>query len=136
MIYSGRCHCGAVRFEVEAAEKLKCGECNCSICAQSGFLHLIIPKSRFKLLSGEESLTTYTFNTGVARHRFCRTCGIKSFYIPRSNPDGYDVNVRCLEPEPVDVIIERFDGRNWELHAHKLAHFSKDSASRKDANLD
>ena len=128
MIYEGGCHCQAVRFEVEAPEKLKCGDCNCSICAKSGYLHLIVPKSRFELLGGEECLTTYTFNTGVARHRFCAFCGIKSFYIPRSNPDGYDVNVRCLQPDPIELIIEPFDGKNWEQHAHTLAHFSKDAA--------
>ena len=128
MIYEGGCHCQAVRFEVEAPEKLKCGDCNCSICSKSGYLHLIVPKSRFELLGGEECLTTYTFNTGVARHRFCAFCGIKSFYIPRSNPDRYDVNVRCLEPDPIGVIIEPFDGKNWEQHAHALAHFSKDVA--------
>ena len=126
MIYRGSCHCGSVQFEVEAAERIKCGDCNCSICSKSGFLHLIVPKSKFKLLSGEENLTTYTFNTGVAQHKFCKTCGVKSFYIPRSNPDGYDVNVRCLTPQPKEVIIEPFDGKNWELHASKLAHLSKD----------
>ena len=127
MIYRGGCHCGAVRFEVEAPEKLICVDCNCSICSKSGFLHRIVPKSRFKLLSGEQNLTTYSFNTGVAQHRFCEICGIKSFYIPRSNPDGWDINVRCLEPEPTELIIEPFDGKSWELHAHELAPFSKDS---------
>ena len=126
MIYRGSCHCGSVQFEVEAAERIKCGDCNCSICSKSGFLHLIVPKSKFKLLSGEENLTTYTFNTGVAQHKFCKTCGVKSFYIPRSNPDGYDVNVRCLTPQPKEVIIEPFDGKNWELHASKLADLSKE----------
>lgn len=127
MRYRGGCHCGAVEFEVEAPEHIKCGECNCSICSKSGFLHLIVPKSRFRLLKGEAALTSYTFNTGVAKHLFCKTCGVKSFYIPRSNPDGVDVNVRCLEPEPATVEIEPFDGRNWEKHAHTLTHFSKDN---------
>jgi hypothetical protein len=127
MIYHGSCHCGAVQFEVEAPERIKCGDCNCSICSKSGYLHLIVPRSKFKLLKGEENLATYTFNTGVAQHKFCKTCGIKSFYIPRSNPDGYDVNIRCLEPQPKEQIIEPFDGKNWELHAHKLVHFSKET---------
>ncbi|MDB6062753.1 MAG: aldehyde-activating protein [Verrucomicrobiaceae bacterium] len=127
MLYRGGCHCGAVRFEVEASGPIKCEDCNCSICAKSGFLHLIVPKSKFKLLQGESSLTTYTFNTGVAQHRFCNICGVKSFYIPRSNPDGVDVNVRCLEPIPADFIVEPFDGQNWEQHGHKLAHMSKDT---------
>ncbi|HYE36467.1 GFA family protein [Methylocaldum sp.] len=127
MIYRGSCHCEAVQFEVEAPERVVCQDCNCSICSKSGFLHLIVPKSQFKLLKGEENLTAYTFNTGVARHLFCKTCGIKPFYIPRSNPDGYDVNVRCLTPQPKELVIEPFDGRNWESHAHELAHLSREA---------
>ena len=126
MIYKGSCHCGAVQYEVEAPENVECQECNCSICSKSGYLHLIVPKSKFKLLSGENNLTTYTFDSGEAKHKFCKTCGIKSFYIPRSNPDGYDVNVRCLDPQPKNIIIEKFDGKNWELNAHKLSHLSKE----------
>ncbi|HET9579637.1 MAG TPA: GFA family protein [Usitatibacter sp.] len=126
MVYRGSCHCGAVAFEVEAPERLVCQRCNCSICTKSGFLHLIVPRSRFRLLRGEESLATYTFNTGVAKHTFCRTCGMKPFYVPRSNPDGIDVNVNCLDPVPGDVVVEPFDGRNWEANAPSLAHLSKE----------
>lgn len=126
MLYDGGCHCGAVRFRVEAPERITCIECNCSICAKSGYLHLIVPRSRFTLLHGEDNLTTYSFNTGVAQHRFCKTCGIKAFYIPRSNPDGFDVNVRCLEPQPRELTVEPFDGRNWEHHGAELAHYSKE----------
>lgn len=126
MIYTGGCHCGAVRFEVDAAEAVEVERCNCSICKKSGFLHLIVPASRFRLLSGAESLTTYTFNTGVAQHSFCRICGIKPFYTPRSNPDGVDVNLNCLDGEPQAVTIVEFDGRNWEQNAHQLAHKSVD----------
>lgn len=125
MIRSGGCHCGAVRFEVEAPERIQCKDCNCSICTKSGHLHLIVPKSRFTLVAGEDELTTYSFNTHVAQHYFCRTCGIRPFYVPRSNPDGIDVNVRCLDEIPDDLHIEKFDGENWEQHAHKLAHLSK-----------
>ncbi len=125
MIYRGGCHCGAVQFEVEAPERIEAADCNCSICSKSGFLHLIVPRSRFKLLRGEGSLATYTFNTGVAQHRFCRICGVKSFYIPRSNPDGYDVNVRCLETRPQELVVKPFDGRNWEKNAVGLAHLSR-----------
>ena len=127
MVYRGGCHCGAVRFEVEAPEVVTCVECNCSICSKSGYLHLIVPRSKFNLVKGEENLATYTFGTGVAKHMFCKTCGIKSFYIPRSNPDGYDVNVRCLDTQPKEVVAEPFDGRNWELNAHALAHLSKET---------
>jgi hypothetical protein len=127
MIYKGGCHCGAVRFEVDAPEVVRCQECNCSICSKSGYLHLIVPRSKFNLLQGQENLSTYTFGTGVARHMFCKTCGIKSFYVPRSNPDGYDINVRCLDTQPRKVVVEPFDGKNWELNAHALAHLSKET---------
>jgi hypothetical protein len=125
MIYHGGCHCGAVRFEVEAPERFTALDCNCTMCAMTGFLHLIVPKSKFRLVKGEENLATYKFNTGVAQHKFCRTCGIKSFYVPRSNPDGIDVNVRCLDERPDEMTIEPFDGRNWEAHGKDLAHLSR-----------
>lgn len=127
MLYTGSCHCGQVRFEVEAPEALVAQDCNCSICSRSGFLHLIVPRSRFRLLSGETCLTAYTFNTGTAQHTFCKVCGVKPFYIPRSNPDGIDVNVRCLDQPPSTLTIEPFDGRNWESHAADLAHLSRDA---------
>ncbi len=126
MIYQGSCHCGAVRFEVEAPEHIEADRCNCSICTKSGFLHMIVPLSRFKLLSGEESITTYRFNTGIAKHTFCKQCGVKPFYTPRSNPDGIDINVHCLDTEPVSVTITEFDGQNWEENAHKVMHKSID----------
>lgn len=125
MLYSGGCHCGAVRFSVEAPQDLEVEDCNCSICRMSGFLHLIVPKSKFTLLSGEQNLSLYTFNTGVAKHYFCNICGIKPFYIPRSNPDGVDVNIRCLTPQPESVTVVAFNGRHWEQNAHTLAHKSK-----------
>ena len=127
MIYRGGCHCGAVRFEVEAGEAVQVSRCNCSICSKSGMLHLIVPGSKFRLLSGEEALTTYTFNTGVAKHTFCKICGIKPFYVPRSNPDGIDVNLNCLDTPPANITIDEFDGRNWEQHAHKIRHRSVDT---------
>ena len=125
--HRGGCHCGRVRFEVEAPSEIEATFCNCSICAMTAYLHLIVPKSRFRLLQGEQDLETYTFNTGVAQHHFCKYCGIKSFYIPRSNPDGVSVNVRCLEPETVASIrVQDFDGRHWEEHALELTHLSQD----------
>jgi len=123
--HRGGCHCGDVAFEVEAPARLTVQDCNCSMCSMTGYLHLIVPASRFRLLRGGDRLTAYTFNTGVARHLFCRRCGIKSFYVPRSNPDGYSVNARCLDRSTiVDVEIEPFDGRNWEQSAAALAHLS------------
>lgn len=126
MRYKGSCHCGAVQFEVEAPERIEATECNCSMCSKSGYLHLIVPRTKFHLLQGAEHITTYTFNTGTAKHLFCRTCGIKAFYIPRSNPDGYSVNVRCLDPAP-DYTVVPFDGKNWELHGDALAHLSREA---------
>ena len=112
---TGGCHCQAIRFEVDIATSFKLTECNCSICRMAGYVHLIVPKSRFRLISGSDALATYTFNTNVARHHFCRICGIKSFYIPRSHPDGVSVNARCLDDDILqNADIALFDGRKWE----------------------
>ncbi|GAB4530618.1 MAG: GFA family protein [Parvularculaceae bacterium] len=123
----GACHCGAVVFEAKLPDRAVADECNCSICHRTGFLHLIVPKARFRLLSGGEQLTTYTFNTGVAKHTFCKICGVKAFYTPRSNPDGVSVNLRCLDQEDfTEIEIRPFDGRNWEANAAKLKHLSEE----------
>jgi hypothetical protein len=127
--YGGGCHCGRVRFAVLAAAAIEAFECNCSICSKSGFLHLIVPKSRFTLRQGAEFLVEYQFNTGVAKHLFCKICGIKSFYIPRSNPDGYSVNVRCLDVSAKDVKIMPFDGRHWEQHSGELTDLSSTNSA-------
>jgi hypothetical protein len=119
--HTGGCHCERVRFEVYAPAQLEVLECNCSICSMSAYLHLIVGASSFTLLSGEEQLTTYRFNTGIARHRFCRVCGIKSFYVPRSHPDGVSVNARCLDPGTVSALrVRAFDGAHWEQSAASL----------------
>ena len=125
MKYQGGCHCGTVRFEVSTGEPAEVERCNCSICTKSGYLHLIVPLSQFVILSGEENLSTYTFNSGVAKHYFCKTCGIKPFYVPRSNPDGMDVNVNCLDNPLQDMVLVECDGHHWEQNAHKLAHKTK-----------
>ena len=125
-IHKGGCHCGQVRFEVELSADIEVNECNCSICCLTGYLHLIVCKDSFKLASGQDELSTYQFNTNIAKHFFCANCGIKSFYIPRSNPDGYSVNARCLDPETVtSMTINSFDGRNWKNHADKLRHLTQ-----------
>lgn len=112
---AGGCHCGAVRFRVRSRREIEVTECNCSICRQTGYLHLIVPAGDFELLSGEDVLTEYRFNTGTARHLFCSCCGIKSFYVPRSHPDGVSVNARCLDPGQVDhMTVRQFDGQHWE----------------------
>ena len=127
MKYRGSCHCGAIQFEIEAPNEIEVEDCNCTICAKTGFLHLILPLNKFELLSGQDAITTYTFNTGVAKHTFCKKCGVKPFYTPRSNPDGIDINVRCLDTRPDKINVVVFDGQNWEEHAHKVAHKSSPS---------
>jgi len=112
--YEGGCHCGAVRFRV-TADLDRVTECNCSMCSKKGFLHLIIPQQQFELLRGAEAQATYQFGTKTAKHHFCRTCGIHSYYIPRSDPDKVDVNVRCLDGVDVRKLdVKPFDGQNWE----------------------
>jgi len=121
----GGCHCGQVSFDVLAPDELQADYCNCSICAKSGYLHLMVPKARFRLLTGADNLATYTFNTGVAKHTFCKTCGVKSFYTPRSHPDDFSVNVNCLDKDDFDAIhIENFDGQNWEENVQALGTLS------------
>jgi hypothetical protein len=118
---SGGCHCGRVEFEIEIPDKVMVHRCSCSICQKSAYLHLIVTADRFKLLHGEESLVDYRFHSGVARHLFCGSCGIKSFYVPRSHPESFSVNLNCIElPDEVKVTIEDFDGRNWSKNRQKL----------------
>lgn len=119
--HKGGCHCGAVTYEVKGPRKLMAVSCNCSICRMSGFLHYIVEKDQFTLLSGEDNLTEYRFGSGEARHLFCKTCGIKSFYIPRSHPGGVSVNVHCLDRSTIDdVDITLFDGDNWEKNIDQI----------------
>lgn len=120
--YTGGCHCGAVRFQVSISPaEHKVVDCNCSICRKKGFLHLIVPPDRFRLLSGEDHLTTYTFNTETAKHLFCQVCGMHAFYRPRSHPGWFDVNVRCLDGDVLSQFqIEPFDGVNWEANVEQL----------------
>ena len=114
--YQGSCHCGAVRFQIEAdLETLT--QCNCSICSKKGALLLRVPPERFTLLSGQADLREYRFNTKVAQHFFCQHCGIHPFSHPRAAPELYTINARCLDGEDLhldQVPIRRFDGQNWE----------------------
>jgi hypothetical protein len=114
--YTGGCHCGAVRFRVNA-ELVDVSVCNCSMCTKKGFWHWIVPPAAFELISGADALSVYRFNTGVAQHRFCSVCGIHSFYTPRSHPDQVDVNARCLDGVDLQALsktLRSFDGQNWE----------------------
>lgn len=124
-LHKGGCHCGKVQFEVEAPADIVADQCNCSICRMTGYLHLIVAKDDFRLLSGEDDVETYTFNTGVAQHYFCRHCGIKSFYVPRSHPGEISVNTNCLDPASIASLeVAPFDGANWEENIHKLSPLS------------
>lgn len=115
MILSGGCHCGAVCFDCAPPEPLEVLDCNCSICERTGYLHLIVPHAQFELLAGRNNLTSYRFGSGQAEHLFCTTCGIKSFYQPRSHPDSWSVNARCLDEfASLTLTVTKFDGRNWE----------------------
>ena len=123
--HRGGCHCGRVQFEVDAPARIEATRCNCSICRMSGYLHLIVSNDSFRLLQGEAAIQTYTFNTGAAKHYFCRACGIKSFYLPRSHPGGVSVNVNCLEEDSIESVVETaFDGRNWEQNISDLSPIS------------
>ena len=125
--HRGGCHCGAVAFEVDAPARVTVSECNCSMCRMTGFLHLIVPRTRFRLLRGAEALSEYRFNTGTAQHLFCAHCGVKSFYVPRSNPDGYSVNLRCLDQSTLAAVtIEPFDDSAREASEAKLRHLSRE----------
>lgn len=111
---SGGCHCGAVRFEAELPDPpVPALDCNCSVCRMTGFVHVVVPKEQVEVLCGRDALASYRFGTGAAEHLFCRTCGVKSFYQPRSHPDSWSVNANCLD-HPVKLAIETFDGRNWD----------------------
>jgi hypothetical protein len=119
-VLKGGCHCGAVRYRVTVRGRNGV-VCNCSVCAKKGFLHYIVDEADFELLRGEHALSTYTFGTHVAKHHFCGTCGIHSFYRPRSHPEKVDVNVRCLDGvSPNDFEYYAFDGQHWEESVESL----------------
>ncbi len=115
VLHQGGCHCGAVRFQIRAARAIEVVDCNCSVCRMTAFEHWFVSTEQFELLTDPATLTEYRFNTGIARHLFCARCGIKSFYVPRSHPDGYSINLRCVQPGSFEVVKRTgFDGQNWE----------------------
>jgi hypothetical protein len=121
MKIEGGCHCKAVRFEAQVPARVEVLDCNCSICMKTGFRHLIVPHPDFRLLSGGEALVSYRFGTGTAEHLFCRTCGVKSFYQPRSHPDAWSVNLNAIDDfAGLEISFRTFDGRNWEQSAASL----------------
>lgn len=117
----GGCHCGAVRFRVTLPRQLKVICCNCSICRMSGYQHVNVAHQDFSLLRGEAELLEYRFNSGRAQHLFCRHCGIKAFYQPRSHPGDWSVNLACLElPGQVEVERVDFDGADYDANIDGL----------------
>lgn len=120
----GSCHCGAVQFSLRLAGAPRLIDCNCSMCTMTGFVHLVVDRDEFDLTAGQQALCTYTFNTHTARHLFCQTCGIKAFYVPRSHPNGYSVNVRCLDEASRGALADapkaQFNGRDWEQSIARL----------------
>lgn len=118
---AGRCHCGRVKFTVQILQNISVQKCNCSICRKTGFIHLIVRSGNFRLIQGGEGLSEYRFNSGVARHLFCRNCGVKAFYVPRSHPEDYSVNLNCVLLDPaISVTVEEFDGQNWDENISTL----------------
>ena len=119
--YNGGCHCGAVTYEAFASYNLKALRCNCSICKASGFIHVIVDKNDFKLLTGAEDITVYSFNSHQAKHTFCKHCGVKSFYYPRSHPEGISLNLNTLNVEKAkNIHYNDFNGQNWEENIQSL----------------
>ena len=120
----GSCHCKQIRFEVIGEKNIKVLDCSCSICSILNYKHYIVDKSQFKLLKGKKYLSTYTFNTNVAKHLFCKNCGIKSFYIPRSHPDSISVNLNCIHSKTINKVkIIKFDGKHWNKNINKIKSF-------------
>jgi len=120
----GSCHCNQIQFEVIGEKNIKVLDCSCSICSILNYKHYIVDKSQFKLLKGKKYLSTYTFNTNVAKHLFCKNCGIKSFYIPRSHPDSISVNLNCIHSKTINKVkIIKFDGKHWNKNINKIKSF-------------
>lgn len=128
--HRGGCHCGRVRFEVDAPARVLVLDCNCTMCRMTAFQHLIVPASRFRLVQGAEFLSEYRFNTGMARHRFCKVCGVKSFYVPRSHPDGYSVNLRCIDAGTIEQVeVQLFDDTQREASTAAFQHLDRDAGT-------
>ncbi|WP_417476061.1 GFA family protein [Maricaulis sp.] len=117
----GGCHCGAVRFGAQLPDNVVALSCNCSICAKTGFIHVIVPGADFRITQGEDMLTEYRFNTGQAKHYFCRQCGVEAFNVPRSHPDDWSANLRCFDKDAgLLPRFQEFDGANWEANAASI----------------
>jgi hypothetical protein len=113
--HSGGCHCGKVRYEVNADLDQPVLACNCSICGKTGVLLTFVPKSEFRLTAGEDGLTDYQFASKTVHHLFCNTCGVRSFG-RGVGPDGTEmvaINVRCLDDVDLDKLsVNKYDGKS------------------------
>lgn len=118
---TGHCHCQTVRFECDTERHVKVLDCNCSMCRLTGYLHLIVKKDRFRIVAGADNLTEYRFNTQKAQHLFCKTCGIKTFYVPRSHPDSVSIHLKAVDSSLLDITLVPFDGQNWEQAKARLS---------------
>lgn len=119
--YTGGCHCGDVRYQFESSSIQKVLRCNCSLCSSNDYLHWFVPHEKFTLLTDPSALTEYRFNTGQARHLFCARCGVKSYYQPRSHPESWSVNARCVDGLGLgELQISLFDGQNWSAARTQL----------------
>jgi hypothetical protein len=110
--YFGGCHCGEVTFKFCSEESVEIWKCNCSICTLLDYQHFFVEHDDFKIIKGNEQLSEYSFGTQKAKHLFCTNCGVKSFYQPRSHPDSYSINLKCVEAPPKIKNTVYFDGKN------------------------
>jgi hypothetical protein len=134
--HRGTCHCGAVQFIFLAPSVVDAINCNCSICYKFGYLHYNVAHSDFRLLSGADAITEYRFNTEQAIHRFCKICGVKSFYSPRSHPDCYSINLRCVVDDTIKINqVLDFNGMEWEKNIESIR-TTKATSHRTTAKID
>ena len=119
--HKGQCHCGEVTFIFNAPAKVDVTHCNCSLCEMTGYQHVFVPEADLEITQGQDRLALYTFGTHTAQHYFCRTCGIKPLYRPRSHPEAWSVNLRCVIGDKLIVSKTiNFDGQNWEDNIEAL----------------
>ena len=118
--YIGGCHCGEIKFSFHSEESVQIWKCNCSICEMLDYDHLFIKHDLLKIISGRELIQEYVFKTETAKHLFCKLCGIKSFYQPRSHPDVFSVNLKCVDNPPKVREVVQFDGLNFEESIKKI----------------
>jgi hypothetical protein len=119
--YQGSCHCGRVTFEVRAKLDYVV-DCNCSVCRRKGALWHGATDETFRVLTGEDELALYQFNTRTAKHYFCKHCGVHPFTRPRIDPSRWVVNVRCIDGVDLSSLeVRRFDGEHWEAAAQAFS---------------